>query len=859
MRGGPVLHTIVAMRGPCARLVLCVLAACAADDPPAEPSFPGLTDEVEIVVDRLGIPHVYGATDADVVYGAGYAMATDRLFQMDLALRRAEGRRAEVLGEGYLDDDKIARLVDFARWARTDLEIMRRERPDDYGLLLAWTAGVNARIEEVRAGAAPLPYGFGPGELDYLPEPWEVGDGITVGVMLVFGNDETMQNELLATVLRNQLPELLDTLPLLRPLHDTFAVPEEGRPRTTAAPLPPRVPADVAAPPLPMSREEASRALARFRDVMREYDVGGSNNWAVHGSLTANGRPLIAGDPHQPLDSPSLFYAQHLNSADRGGSLDVVGWSFVGAPAVHIGHNRHVAWTATSNYGDVVDIWEVRREPDAVRLGGESLPLTERSEIIRARRRAEDGGLLDEWREVGYRVEEVGDGYGVLLDDSIVPSALVTTRPGTALLLRWTGFEGTGMGSGWLAMNRARSLDELDEAVSSLRCGSFNFVAADRDDILYRVGLDVPDRGDPTSRPMPWTVADGDDPATVWTGEHLSPAQIPHARNPARGWIATANNDPWGFTADGSVEDDPWYYGAFFAVGLRARRIEDELGRLAESGGVTVEDMQTLQLDTHSLLADDLVPMVRAAWEHAQTDEALVEYRGREDLEALVGVLTDWSRRMDRGEAGAVVLHLTALFAASRVLSDDFDFVFDTILDASTTWILKAAVLAMKGAYPESERIVDEGADAALLGALASTAELLTDRYGGVDPSLYTWGEVHGTRFDNTFGGRLDYGFVPTDGGEDTVNVSGSRFIRGGRVADRFESGSGAIYRMVASFAEDGTPEALANFPIGNSGEPDSPHWDDMVEDWANGVYHPIPFRRADVDDAAESRTVLAP
>lgn len=843
-----------------AGVFLLALAACGVDDgPPAPPKFGGLTAEVEIVVDSLGIPHVYGATDADALYGAGYAMATDRLFQMDLTLRRAQGRRAEVLGERFLDDDRIARLIDFHGLGQREAERMRREQPDDFELLVAWTAGVNARIEEVLSGDAPLPYGFGPDELDYLPEPWKVEDGIVVGTMLAFGNDETMQYELLATVIRNQLPELLESVELLRPMYPVFAVPEEGRPTTHSARGTRSLAGGPPERPLPLPREEAAAALARFRDVMRQFDVGGSNNWAVHGSLTDNGRPLIAGDPHQPLDSPSLFYAHHVNSADRGGSLDVIGWSFVGAPMVHIGHNAHVVWTATTNYGDVLDIWEVRREPDAVVLGGERLPLRARDEVIRVRKQDDSGALLDDYRDIDYRVWEAGD-YGVLLDDDVLPSSLVTTRPGTALLVRWTGFDGTNMAPGWLAMNRARSVDEFEEAVLSLRSGSFNFVAAHRDNILYRVGLDVPDRGDPSARPMPWSVADGDDPATVWTGAILPPERMPHARNPARGWIATANNDPWGFTADGTVENDPWYYGSFFAAGFRARRIEEELTRLAERGGVTVEDMQALQLDTHSPLADDLVPMIEEAWANARTDEALSDYRGREDLATLVGVLTDWNRRMDRDQAGAVVFHITALLAASRVLADEFDFLFDTLLDAASTYILKAAALAMRGAYPDSEAIVGpEGRDAILLAALSDTAALLTDRFGGVDPSLYTWGDVHGTHFDNPFGGRLTYGFVPTDGGDDTVNVSGSRFIHGGGIAERFESGSGAIYRMIASFDEDGTPRAIAHFPIGNGGDPDSPHWDDQVEDWVEGVYHPIPFRRSDVDAAMESRIVLGP
>ena len=824
---------------------------------PVDIAFPGLTADVEILVDTMGIPHIYAATDEDGAYASGYMMATDRLFQMDLMLRRARGTRAEVLGERFADDDRLARMIDFSRWGRVDTENMRAAQPGDYRMLVAWVAGVNARIAEVRSGGAPLPYGFGPDELDYLPEPWNHEAPLTIGVLLGFGNDQTLENELLTSVLRNQFPELLDAIEILKPMYPVFSVPEENRPRTTSAPLPrARVRREPVDPR--MARPEAEAALRRFRDLMSSFDSSGSNNWAVHGSRTATGRPIIAGDPHQALESPSLFYAHHLSTVSGGGSFDVLGWSFVGAPSVHIGHNRDVVWTATSNYGDVVDIWEVQPEPGGVRVGDEVMPVVDREEIIRVRQFAEDGTPLDARTEMTFRARDVGDGYGVLLDDSVLPSSLVTVRPTSQLLLRWTGFEGTNMGSSWLAVNRAKTVEEVEEAVIALRSGSFNFVTADRDDILYRVGLDVPDRGDPAARPMPWTVADGSDPATLWNGTFLPLEMMPHGRNPAEGFISTANNDPWGFTEDGVVENDPWYYGSFFAAGYRARRIRNELGRLTADGAITVEQMQTLQLDTHSSLADEVVPLLEAAWARVPTDEALAAYRDRPELETLVTSLRDWNRRMDRSEPAALTFYLLVMHATARALGDDLDFLFDTVLDASGPYLIKIAVLAMQGAYTDSAAIVEDGTDAVLLAALSDAATLLTDRYGSVDPAGYTWGDAHGTYFDNAFGGRLDYGFVSTDGSEDTVNVSSARFIRGGGVAERFESGAGAIYRMVATFEDDGVPQAHASFPIGNSGDPDSPHWDDQVEAWAEGVYRPLPFRRADVEAAMERRIVLS-
>jgi len=125
----------------------------------------------------------------------------------------------------------------------------------------------------------------------------------------------------------------------------------------------------------------------------------------------------------------------------------------------------------------------------------------------------------------------------------------------------------------------------------------------------------------------------------------------------------------------------------------------------------------------------------------------------------------------------------------------------------------------------------------------------------------YSWADLHGTRFANPFGGELDGGWTPSAGGEDTLNVSSSNFYAGndGEPAERFDSKSGPIFRIVTTFAEDGTPQATVNFPRGNSGRPESPHFDDTLDDWVEGVYTPLPFRRAEVEAAMESSYVLSP
>ncbi len=816
-----------------------------AGPPFVEPTFPGLGAEVTILRDHSGIPHIYGTTDGDAFYASGYMQATDRLFQMDVMRRRSLGRLAEVFGPTRLDDDRTSRLMALPRWGRLSAERARDEAPDEFALVTAWVAGVNARIAEIAAGDAPMPYGFT--ALDYAPEPWSVLDAFGIGHTILFSNANTLEYELLSTVVRDFLPEIDGSVPITQALEDAFVLPPDERPAgrataplTNAPPAPPRaLPADARA-----RLEDFAQRAASFRS-------GGSNNWAVAGAHTDNGRPLIAGDPHQPLRSPSLFWAQHLSSREGGGTLDVVGFSFVGSPAIQLGHNRRLAWTATTTYPDTMDLWDVRVTSAGAELGGEVVPVRERIEEIAVR-----GAPTER-----YRVRDV-PGHGVLLPNDFAPVPLV--GPGRAVLFRWVGFAATNEARLFLAIDRAETVDAFDAAVRTSEIAAFNFLAADASGLTYRIGVQVPDRGDPARFTQPpWKMMRGDDASTLWRpGAFLATDALPHSRAEARGWIATANNDPYGFTSNGRYDDDPLYFGVFWDPGTRARRIEDELARLVDRPEpVTRVDMETLQDDTRSLFADRMLPYLAQAMTRVSSEPALAEWRDRTDLVALADALAAWDRRMERGSPEAVIFEGFMNFLCSQALEDDLSLVYGPIASGAMGAIARYTIFALDGTIPDTAGLLAEGRDVLALRALDLTATWLTERFGGTDTTLYTWGALHGTVFDGEIPGdaRLDGGFEPTDGSHGTVNVSETTFFEEGRPRARLDSDSGAIYRMVTAFESDGTPAARVQFPRGNAGEPDSPHWADTVADWRDGRYRPMHFRRADVEADLEERLTLTP
>lgn len=818
--------------------------------------FPGLRAEVEILIDDRGIPHIYAEHDRDLFYAAGYQMATDRLFQIDLMRRRAYGRGAEVLGESKVDEDKISRLFNFKRWGALDAERLKKEAPADYALFSAWTAGVNARIDEVVAGKAPLPYGFGPDEADYQPERWDNVDSFVIAKLLMFGNSNTLEYEFLASVVKRIAPDAYGSIELLRPGMPVFTVPPEDRPAASGGAPRPDAPGPDALTKLKATAAKvvppgSAAALDRMHRALSGFHVLGSNNWAVDGRFTDNGKPIICNDPHQPLQSPNLMYAQHLNSADAGGAFDAAGFGFAGAPGVQLGHNRHVQWAATTGFADCMDLYSVSTDGKTINAGGKKVPIVVRSEEIKVK----DGVA------VTLKVSDV-DGYGVLLGDALpFPEGLVVDA-GRHLLVNWTGFRATNEAAAFLGMGRSASVKEWEIAVEKMEVGTFNWLGADKDGISYHLSTLIPDRGDPSQHEMPYTVVDGDDKSYYWTGKHLGPDKLPRSHADKTGFIVTANNEPFGFTADGDVHNDPWYYGAFYDPGYRASRVETRLKELTKKGKVSIADLQGVQTDTHSGLSEQLLPLLAEVYARVPTDDALMVFRDRPELDTLVKLLTiDWDRTMQQDQAGALAFHAFAHFLATGVYKDDLLLTFGPIMDASAVTALKLTALAVTDQFPDGDGVMQGGRDLLVMSALSDTAVWLSAEFGAVNPAMYSWGERHGTGFRNPFGGELDGGWIATHGGEDTVNVSATKFYVSGTtdVNKRFESNDGPLFRVVTRFLDDGTPEAYMNFPRGNSGDPKSPHFADTVEDWRNGVYTKYPYSRAEVEATKPTRIVLKP
>lgn len=482
--------------------------------------YTGLSAEVKIRTDAYAIPHLDAATTADAFYASGYLQARDRLFQLEMMRRRVRGSRAEVLGEDYLSGDKQALAFGFTRYGCESLEATAQGNPDHLRWGLAWVTGVNDWIAKVNADPSLLPPEFV--QYGFAPTPYAPEDFIAVGSAILLGFSNTLEFDLLYTLIARTVPSY-DQIPVLKAGVDRFIMADVG----TAGPtLPVR-----SGPPLDPEAVANSTLFADLK-AMRDWSMGpGSNNWVVDGSVTEGGTPFLANDTHSGLGSPNTMWMGHLRSPD----FEAAGFGFVGAPGIQLGHNRTLSWGATTNWADVVDVWDVGVDGDTLEFAGEKIPLTTETHTIRVKQ--DDGSVREETLTVQF-----ADGYGVIVGEELLglPPGLLTQN---ALLANWVGFAPNNDLSVFLGFDTAVDLDDFVAAVDQQDAGMMNWVGATKDGIRYHAHGKVPVRSPGIQANQ---ILDGSDPATKWT-TYLDPENLPSLQGD-RAYVATANNDPWGLS-----------------------------------------------------------------------------------------------------------------------------------------------------------------------------------------------------------------------------------------------------------------------------------------------------------------------
>ena len=730
---------------------------------------PSLESPLSIVFDERMVPHIWGENDHDVAFAQGYVQAMLRLWQMDISYRDIAGRLAEVIGQRALQRDVQTRREGFGWAIDKALEMYSKDLPT-MAVLQAYTDGVNAYIASLNTRNLPLEYKL----LGYQPEPWTIRHSVacskSMSRVLTMGNSDIAYDGL-----HNLLGK--DLFEFLFPVFMDPTVPVHPGPWTHLT---------------PPEFQEIEFSELKSRDVYFEAETiqdiyndthFASNNWAVSGSKTYSGNPILCNDPHLGLSLPSVWFESHLVSPE----YNVYGVSLLGLPSIIIGFNEYIAWGLTNGSIDALDWLKVDWKDGA--------------------RRAYR--YEDEWIDADYRTEKIGVKG---LEDHIEsvpytkwgPVARIDTSAAMHdLAMRWTAHDVNRSDElrVFLDLAKGKTYQDYDEAMRKFPAPTQNIVFASREgDIAIRTQGYWPKRYNYSGR----MIAPASSQWASWK-DYLSHEEIPVTFNPERGYVSSANQEV-------TSKDYPFiYFGGF--ENYRGRILNRYLD---EGDKWSIEDMMGLQFSSLSLHAEEGLPVLLELLDRSQLTPS--------EVDAAV-LLEDWNYVYEASWWQPAFFDLWINETAKQT----FD---ETLLPSNPAWTKmpdRWKLIEMLANYPEhvifdiqSTSSKETAKDIVLLAFKKAWEQI--GSYSE-DPFTVTWNKVMSPKLFHL--ANIDAFSLPLDvgGAAKALNAQSHRH--------------GPSWRQIVELTPSG-PKAYGVYPGGQSGNPGSKYYDDSVPVWSMGSYHEL-------------------
>ena len=784
--------------GLAALFAIYVLASRSIPEYSADFQVAKLDAPLEIVRNNANVPHIFGQTDNDAYFGLGFVHAQDRLWQMMMLRRTAQGRLSEIFGEQTLKTDIFMRQMDFYNLAVKSVSALD---PETLGLLQAYADGVNAWLDQVNQGAL----GRGAPEFFMFSNaiaPWQPADSLVIIKLMAIQMSDNLTNE----ILRARTSLVLGPNRLRDLLPDDAGAAVAELPEYAA--LWPQLDRYAALATGPDASGYAMNPLAA------PGMSGASNVWAAAPDRAAAGASLLASDPHLALSAPSLWYLARMELSTGG----VIGGSIPGLPAFLVGRSEALGWGPASAYLDDLDLFVEKLNPDnpeEVLTPKGYRAMATRQSIIQVKDAAPVTVTL-RWTENGPVLP--ADLYNV---DSVTPPGHVMSMSWTALSDQDTTIEFTS------GLMRAQTIEDAIAAGRAAVAPGLVVALATRDRVAMQMIGRIPRRSAQHQ-------TQGRMPSPGWLPENLWQGRFGYQTNPSfvdpeGGILGNTNNK---FT------DRPFPFNVTSEWG-DTQRVQ-RWRRLMQTREVhTRESFIEAQLDSVSFTARSLLPLVAAdLW---FTGPAAPDGTPEHRREVALQLLADWNGEMNEHLPEPLIYAAWIRALQERLIRDDLgplarefthvqpvfiERVFRDV-DGAAAWcdILQSA----------KEETCTEIARMALDDALV----WITDRYGSALESL-RWGDLHEAAHDHQVLGQVPVlnWFVnirqSTSGGDNTLLRGRTR----GHGDNPFLNVHGAGYRGVYDFAD---PESsVFVISTGQSGHFLSRYFDDMSELWRRGEYIPM-------------------
>ncbi len=731
-------------------------------------SIPGLTAEVTVLYDSAYIPHVFAKNDADLYLAQGYVTANDRLWQMEFQTHAAAGRISEILGAVALDYDRRQRRLGMLFAAQNALIEMEKE-PLSKMMVESYTAGINKYISSLSYEDYPFEYKL----LGYDPEPWtNLKCALLLKNMAQTLNTGEKDLEMTNT-LKLFGKETLDILyPDQEPVGDPI-VDNTGKWTFT-----------------PVSLDKTPLALPDQLISLKPFEKSppdvGSNNWAVSGSKTATGSPILCNDPHLNLSLPSIWYIIHLNAP----GVNTMGASLPGSPAVISGFNDSIAWGVTNAQRDLVDWYKIQFKDKS------------RSEYF------SDSA----WRPAKKVVEKFIVKNGAPFYDTVTythhgpvvfDDSFHKEREEADYAFRWIAHDPSEEIMTFYKLNRGKNYKDYSDALDHYASPAQNFVFACVDgDIAMRIQGKYPVRRKEEGK----FILDGTKTSNEWQAFIPNEQNVMY-RNPDRGFASSANQYPVDATY-------PYYVGGSSFEAYRNRRINQVL---TDSKNVTPKDMMNLQNDNYNLKAAESLPLFLSHLDSSQFNETeksaytiLKSWDLYNNIESLGASYYEawWDALMpmiwDEMDSAHVEMRYPTTFNTIWLIKNKPDLSF---FDQLATPEKETAREVLRKAFSVGVKNIEEWKSK-----------------NKKDPQWATFKDAvigHLLRQE-----ALSY-HVVHGGNHDIVNAHSKTH--------------GPSWRMVVSLEKDGI-KAWGVYPGGQSGNPGSPFYNNMIEPWTKANYFKMQF-----------------
>jgi len=745
----------------------------------------GLSAPVTVVYDENLIPHIFAENEEDLFRAQGYITAKHRLWQMEFQTRAAAGRISEIVGPIALDLDRMTRRKGLGFGAELGLEYLKKNDPETLRFAEAYAAGVNEYINQLTPGQVPVEYKI----LNYRPEPWTVYKSLLLlkymSDMLVGDSDLEYSN--LRKILGQQM---------LDKLYPEFPI--ENDPIIEASKVWDFEAIAVTKPDSILFPND----LLVIDPLPQPEEGTGSNNWAVSGSKTKSGNPILANDPHLSLNLPSLWYSMQLSTPTHSAK----GATLPGALGIISGFNQNIAWGETNATKDARDWYKIIFQDQS--------------------RKAYKYG--EEWRPTEFRIEEIKiKGEDTYLDTVVYTHygpvvydrTFKSDRQDVNFALKWTAHEGSNEQKTFIMMNRAKNFEDFNQALNFYAAPAQNFVFASKSgDIAMRIQGKFP---------LKWKeqgkfFMDGSDPRMEWQG-YIPNDQNPATLNPERGFVSSANQHP----VDPSY---PYYVFDNSYEHYRNRRLNQELTAMSE---ITIEDMKGLQFDDFYLHAQEALPVMIGLL-GAEFDD---DPKAKKYLEEL----KSWDFFADPNQKAPTLFYIWwdktydniwekwKNFGAPVVRPNNYHTVQllgmspeDDVFDMELTPVKETAADHVKKGFKE------------LLTSMKEWEEKEGD---------YSWANYKQTSIQHLVAQFASFSVknIYTGGGRGILNATSER--------------NGASWRMVVELGDEIT--AFGVYPGGQSGNPGSKYYSNFIEIWANGDYLNFNLRTKAQTEGVLFQTIL--